>query len=599
MFFSGIVYTERVKKARPLIRFGSYLLVRKIASGGMADIFLAHVTGLRGFSKPVAIKKIHPHLLRQVNFLNMFIDEAKIASKLVHPNIVQIYELGQVGGQPFIAMEYVQGRDLYELLHRLKQLSEPCPWPLAVRVALEVARALHHAHEFCEPDGRRLEIVHRDVSPRNILISFSGDVKLTDFGVARARDREEMTQAGVIKGKVRYISPEAARGEEVDARSDVFSLGVVLAEMLTMEAFRRGSNNLEILAAIRKGVDRDSHFDALPRELIYVLSRALDRDRERRYHSAREFIDELQAVAVGPIAPMPREEMGQFLSGVFAAELEEIRRWEKVVKQVLLNWEEGTPARVGSSDRVEKEPRRPREKASLSGQLRKTSVAALFASMFLEERTGRLELIRSPVEKSLFFARGQILDVSSNIRGELFGEFLVARGRITRDELEDAVSRSREEGLALTDFMLREKILAPGELFEKLSEQLHSRVLEIFCWPDGEYFFFPEEIPEGLEKKRCLDTMHPIQIWVLEFMPPEFIKRYLGDDLRKSAALVHTRKKRNLVLAGRMQALLGLLEKAPKPVSELQSGEGDEEFSRTLFLLRELGLIRMEDMGLA
>jgi len=587
-------------KSVPLIRFGSYLLVKKIAVGGMADVYYARVTGMRGFSRSVAIKKIHPHLLRQRNFLNMFIDEAKIVSKLLHPNIVQIYELGQVGGQPFIAMEYVPGRDLYELLQRLNRLSEPCPWPLAVRVVLDVAKALHHAHEFKGADGRNLGIVHRDVSPRNILLSYAGDVKLTDFGVARARDREELTQAGIIKGKIRYLSPEAARGMKVDRRSDVFSLGIVFSELLTMEAFRKGRSNLEILAGIRKGVDGSRQFDAMPGELIRVLSKALATDPDERYPSALAFHDDLSSVAVGPIAPMSRTEAGAFLSSIFAKEIEEARHREQKVEEVLRNWKDHSPP-VNRAPRSpgRKMPGRPRERATFFGSLRDFSPARLLARMLADEKTGCLELLREPVEKSIFFGHGQILDVTSNIRFELFGEFLVSRKAISRDQLEDALGKCEAENIGLTDYLLKEKILSPGEIFEKLSEQLHGRVLDIFGWPDGEFFFFPEDVPEGVEQKLCLDTPNLIQLGVLEYVPPFIIRRDLGDINRSRASLVHQPGRLHFALAGRMQAVLSALENGPLPVADLQAGEGEEAFSRVLYLLRELGLIRLDPVGRA
>ncbi|MCJ7753460.1 MAG: serine/threonine protein kinase, partial [Thermoanaerobaculales bacterium] len=171
-------------------RFGRYILVDKISSGGMADVYRAKVVGIRGFTKTVAIKRIHPHLMERKRFLRMFTDEAKIASRLVHPNVVQIYDLGEADGLPYIAMEYVPGRDLFRVLQRLINLERRCPWRLATKIVTDVCAGLQFAHEFRSPDGQPQEIVHRDISPRNILISYNGEIKLTDFGVARARDRE-------------------------------------------------------------------------------------------------------------------------------------------------------------------------------------------------------------------------------------------------------------------------------------------------------------------------------------------------------------------------------------------------------------------------
>ncbi len=273
--------------------FGKYVLIDHISSGGMADVYRAKVQGIRGFTKTVAIKRIHEHLLERTRFLRMFTDEAKIASRLVHHNIVQIYDLGEVDSMPFIAMEYVSGRDLYRVLKRLAAMNRKFPWRLATLVISEVCTGLHFAHEFRSPDGQPQEIVHRDVSPRNIVLSYDGEVKLTDFGVARARDREEHTEHGVIKGKVRYISPEGAKGEEVDRRSDIFSLGIVLAEMLTMAPLRDAPNEMVMLLDIRKGNFDRGRIDELPESLRTVIDRAIATDPDDRYPTAAAMRDDL------------------------------------------------------------------------------------------------------------------------------------------------------------------------------------------------------------------------------------------------------------------------------------------------------------------
>jgi serine/threonine protein kinase len=222
-------------------RFGQYELLERIASGGMAELFRARRSGVEGFQKIVAIKKILPHIAGNDEFITMFADEAKLAAQLNHPNIVHIFDLGKIeSGGYFIAMEFVEGRDLRAILKSAREIGQPLPVPLSIYIACKIAAALDYAHRRRESDGRELKIVHRDVSPQNILISYEGDIKLCDFGIAKAASKASQTESGALKGKVRYMSPEQAWGKPIDRRSDLFSLGAVLFEMLTEQPLFRG-----------------------------------------------------------------------------------------------------------------------------------------------------------------------------------------------------------------------------------------------------------------------------------------------------------------------------------------------------------------------
>ena len=208
------------------IKFGHFTLGKRLARGGMAEVFLARQRGPEGFDRKVAVKRILPHLAETADFVRMFLSEARLAARLSHPNIVHIYELGQVGGDYFIAMEYVDGVHAGQLIEHAR--TEPI-WPeLIARIGADAAGALAYAHRLTDADGRPLQLVHRDVSPQNIMVSSDGIVKLVDFGIAKAASKAEETRPGVVKGKYAYMSPEQTVGRALDGRSDVFSLGVVL-----------------------------------------------------------------------------------------------------------------------------------------------------------------------------------------------------------------------------------------------------------------------------------------------------------------------------------------------------------------------------------
>jgi TonB family protein len=280
-------------------RFGQYEILERIASGGMAELFRARRSGVEGFQKIVAIKKILPHIAGDEEFIAMFADEAKLAAQLSHPNIVHIFDLGKIeAGGYFIAMEHVEGRDLRSILHLARETGLRMPVPLAVAVAAKVASALDYAHRRRGDDGEDLHIVHRDVSPPNILVSTEGDIKLCDFGIAKAASKVSQTESGALKGKVPYMSPEQAWGKPVDQRSDIYSLGSVLFEMATGRKLYQGDSDLNVLEKVRAGdVVLPSSLDPdVPPALDAAILKALAREPDERYFSASDMLRDLEAV---------------------------------------------------------------------------------------------------------------------------------------------------------------------------------------------------------------------------------------------------------------------------------------------------------------
>jgi TonB family protein len=280
-------------------RFGQYELLERIASGGMAELFRARRSGVEGFQKIVAIKKILPHIANNDEFITMFADEAKVAAQLNHPNIVHIYDLGKIeSGGYFIAMEYVEGTDLRTVLKSGRESGLPMPIPLAVYVASKVASALDYAHRRRDARGEELRIVHRDVSPQNILISHEGEIKLCDFGIAKADRKVSRTESGSLKGKLQYMSPEQAWGKPIDHRSDLFSLGCVLHEMLTGERLFRGDSDMTVLELVRKAdVPAPSRVNSeVPAALDAIVLKALAKEPEDRYSTGSELLRDLESV---------------------------------------------------------------------------------------------------------------------------------------------------------------------------------------------------------------------------------------------------------------------------------------------------------------
>ena len=313
-----------ITPAAQLVRLGRYQIVDRIATGGMAEVYLAVHGELAGFRTPVVLKKVLPHLACNPQFIDMFLDEARIASLLDHPNVVRIYEVGRSGSEYFLAMELVQGKSLSALLRRAsehggssrsspgwRRSSSPRPPP-----------GLHHAHNLTDPLGNPLGLVHRDVSPQNILISFEGSVKVIDFGIARALGRISETQTGGMKGKFGYMSPEQARGEEVDLRTDIFALGVVLWEAVTgRRLFQRENDLATMRALVYEPIPKPStRSRPSPPELESIVMRALARNPKLRFQTARDMATALERYVVSA-GGASATDLGAVMKSHFAQDL--------------------------------------------------------------------------------------------------------------------------------------------------------------------------------------------------------------------------------------------------------------------------------------
>ncbi|MEA2750578.1 MAG: eukaryotic-like serine/threonine-protein kinase, partial [Myxococcales bacterium] len=272
-------------------RFGKYTLIRKLATGGMAELFLAIQKSVAGFEKLLVIKRILPSMNQDRAFIEMLLHEARIAATLSHPNIVQIFDVGQHDGQYYIAMEHVHGEDLRSIVRQMKKKGVlEFPLEHALAIILGMCAGLSYAHEKHELDGSALNIVHRDISPQNVVVTFTGDVKIVDFGIAKSDSRVgEATKSGKLKGKVPYMSPEQARGEVIDARSDVFSTGVMLFELTTGKRLFKGASEYETLRLIcEREYPRPSDVRSdYPVDLEPIVMKALAKDANDRYQSAR------------------------------------------------------------------------------------------------------------------------------------------------------------------------------------------------------------------------------------------------------------------------------------------------------------------------
>jgi serine/threonine-protein kinase len=313
-----------VSAAKVPPRIGRHVVLGYLADGGMAEIFL----GKEADGRPVVIKRILPHLARQQNFVSMFIDEARIGSQVKHPNVVEIYELGQVGTDLFMVMEYLAGESVSGLLRRMELRKDRVPVELGAFVIAEACAGLHAAHDLRDEAGDPLGIVHRDISPSNLFITYGGEVKVLDFGIATAVDRISRTATGHVKGKFSYMSPEQCLGVPLDSRSDLWSLGVVLYELTTQRRLFKRPNELLVLKAVtEEPIPRPrKELHDYPFFLEQTVMKALSRDPSRRHGSALELREELlDAMHKLGFKGDPKRELARVMADVFPERIEEKR----------------------------------------------------------------------------------------------------------------------------------------------------------------------------------------------------------------------------------------------------------------------------------
>ncbi|WP_224368509.1 serine/threonine-protein kinase [Hyalangium versicolor] len=280
-------------------QIGKYQVITQLSVGGMAELFLGFTAGPGGFRKYVALKRILPDVRSNETFKRMFLDEARITAAFNHPNIAQVYELGQEEDGLYLAMEFIAGQNLDQLTAAYRRRQEPIPLGLSLAMVRDVCLALHYAHTFTDPSGRPSPIVHRDVAQKNIMVTYDGVVKLLDFGIAKARNSLERTRAGTVKGTAGYMSPEQVRGEPLDGRSDVFSVGVVLWELVTGERLFAGKTERdEMVSILRSPISSPSHpLEPVSDSLAAVILQSLERDVKKRFQSAKELARALEQVA--------------------------------------------------------------------------------------------------------------------------------------------------------------------------------------------------------------------------------------------------------------------------------------------------------------
>jgi serine/threonine-protein kinase len=325
-------------------RVGKYRIIAKLGQGGMASVFLSVVPGPAGFNKLLVVKLLKEELVHDPDFLSMFLNEARLAARLNHANVVHTYEVGVDGDQHFLVMDYLDGQPLHAILRRVRR--ERMPLDVHVRILADMLAGLHYAHTLTDFDGTPLHVVHRDVSPQNVFVTYDGQVKVVDFGIAKAAGATSTTQSGVFKGKMSYVAPEQAGGDTIDARADVFSVGVMLWEAMAGRKFAQGDGQGAVLARRLAGAEpriREVVPDADP-ELADICDRAMAHKKEDRYASAQDFRDALEGFLERFSRRIGAREVGEFVTQMFAEERAQIRQIiDEQMKRVMRETSQALP----------------------------------------------------------------------------------------------------------------------------------------------------------------------------------------------------------------------------------------------------------------
>lgn len=562
LLHSSQVNSPASSRTEELGQLGPYELVSRLASGGMAEVYVARRSGAWGFSKTVALKRILPQHTRDPSFVAMFVDEARVTARLSHPNLVQVFDFGEDKGELFMAMELVEGTTCAKLVRTAAAQGEVTPIEVSLFIIVSVLRGLDHAHNATDEHGVGLNLVHRDVSPGNVMLSKSGSVKLGDFGIMRAYGIERRTEHGQLKGKLGYMSPEQVAGGEIDVRSDLFTVGIVLAELLIGRPLFSHGQDLDILLRIR---DADistfsKYSQRLPEELRAVVHKALARNPDDRFASAAAFADALEEFArrrrlvpgaprlaaylerLGLVPPAARSgehpivvpqassarssKSGVFravlLNGSVVSELTLPRVLELLITGAitgdsLVSRDDAPfiPAHEHPELKRIASASTHRWEVSVEDHRESCPVGAMTSATFLLElgarrATGLVEAVCPTQRRKLYLTDGLLEYASSSVADDLLGRRLIDEGLCLPVEVDMALALAPKYGGKIGDALVGLGVLRPIELFRALDRQFRSRVTSLLSWTTGTLSFTPSA--------RCHDEALPAPIGFVDLV---------------------------------------------------------------------------------
>jgi serine/threonine-protein kinase len=498
--------------------FGKYEILDFLGRGGMAEVYKAKLHGIGGFEKVLVIKKILPELARSENFIKMFFDEAKITVALQHPNIVQVFDLGEIDGTFFMSMEYVEGCNLNTLMGRCMKKKTKLPFKHLIFVMMEVCKALHYAHRAVDSSGLPLNLVHRDVTHSNILISYRGEVKLSDFGIARARIQQSKEDPNVIKGKMSYMAPELFSTSAIDSRADIFSLGIVFMEILTMKKLFKVQGAEDVAEQVM-GFDVDlrlREFPTIPDDIQDVMRKALSVDLGGRYRSAQELYTDLNDFIFNNGIQISPHEFADFVSGIMLEKrsivgVEEEKEREsaapgisEVFKKESSSLSQDVLAiNLGVMESFKPDPSllgepaahggrqaRPESEAGpeRTGEIKSYLLPRLLARMAAGGLTGRLNILAGDAAKAVFFEEGGVTYIESELSEDSMEKYLIEYTELDLLEIEEVAAIRKGDDVLL--HFHRENKITQEQMMRCLLSSFRDRLAGILGVREGSYEFY-------------------------------------------------------------------------------------------------------------
>ncbi|MGC8928674.1 MAG: protein kinase domain-containing protein [Myxococcota bacterium] len=483
------------------IVFGNYLLTRRIGTGGMAEVFLAKRLTAANTDKSLALKKLLDKHKNDEEVVRLFLNEGRLMSYIMHPNVIEVYDVGEVENTPYLVMEYIFGKDLYSVIRNISTLGISIPLDIIFYIINEILEGLHIIHSARDNKGHELNIIHGDINPSNIFISFNGEVKIGDFGIAKSKFDQKKKSGNILKGKISYLAPEQIMLENFNHQIDIYDAGLILLEMLTLKkAFDETTDERLLLEILNKEIDTIVYNNKeIDENLKKIILKAINKNPKNRYRSAQEFQKDIQEYIAKRGIRLNYIMLRNFMHSLYEEQLEN----EQLITQ--------------------------QEVSNYSGSISVTPLPKIFIQIINEKKTGRLYVENSGIYKNIYFKNGKIYYVSSNYQPEFIGEFIAKKGILSKELIAEVLDICKTENIRFIDYLVTKQIIKPHEMYNMLVEQIKEKIYHLFSWDKGNFIYFDKEITRQEALPLSLGDFEFIYRCINQFTPTYIIENYLSN----------------------------------------------------------------------
>lgn len=485
--------------------FGNYVLVKRIGTGGMAEVFLAKRLDSANTDRSFALKKLIDRHKSDQEVVNLFLNEGRLMSCIMHPNVIEVYDVGEVENTPYIVMEYIHGKDLYSVIRNVSSLGISIPLDIIFYIINEILEGLYVIHTAKDNKGNDLKIIHGDINPSNIFISYEGEVKIGDFGIAKSRFDRSKSKKNVLKGKISYLAPEQILLENFNHQIDIYDAGLILYELITLKKAFEETNEERLLNEIVNGEIKEIVYNQreVDTELQEIIKRAIHKDPKRRYKSALEFQQDLQRYISQRNIHPNYIKLKNFMHSLYEEQIEAESHLEKKVD------------------------------GGYSGNITATPLPKIIVQLMKERRTGRLYVENSGIYKNIYFKDGRIYYVASNYQPEFIGEFICRKNILSKEIISEALKNSKEENLRFIDYLVIKGFIKPHEMYNLLMEQIKEKIYHLLSWDKGIFIYFDKEITKQEAIPLNFGDFEFIYRSIFQYTPIYVIENYLSNFIFK------------------------------------------------------------------